>query len=92
LLAKGYHVVAKGLSNQRAETLAANVRRWDAYQENAWLGEVDPPIDYGPPVRVFVKRRLKDDLYLHRFSSFYSKNAKTSGHSERHGKLILYHP
>ncbi len=41
--------------------------RWDAYQENAWLGEVDPPIDYGRPVRVFVKRRLKDGEYLHSY-------------------------
>jgi hypothetical protein len=67
LLAKGYHVMAKGLSNRRAEALAAKVRRWDAYQENAWLGEVDPPIDYGRPVRVFVKRRLKGDQYLHSY-------------------------
>lgn len=67
LLAKGYHVMAKGLSNRRAEALAAKVRRWDAYPENAWLGEVDPPIDYGRPVRVFVKRRLKDNQYLHSY-------------------------
>jgi len=61
LLAKDYHVMAKGLSNRQAEALAAKVRRWDPYQENVWLGEVDPPIDYGCPVRVFVKRRLKND-------------------------------
>jgi hypothetical protein len=67
LLAKGYHVMAKGLSNRRAEALAAKVKRWDTYQENSWLGEVEPPVDYGRPVRVFVKRRLKDGAFLHSY-------------------------
>lgn len=67
LLAKGYHVMAKGISNRRAEALAAKVSRWDPYQENSWLGEVDPPVDYGRPVRVFVKRRLKNGEYLHSY-------------------------
>ena len=67
LFAKGYQVMAKGLSNRRAEALAANVGRWDPYQENARLGEVEPPIDYGRPVRVFVKRRLKDGEYRHSY-------------------------
>jgi len=67
LLARGYHVMAKGMSNRRAEALARQVQRWDAYQENAWLGEVDPPTDYGCPVRVFVKRRVKDGQFLHSY-------------------------
>ena len=67
LLAKGYHVMAKGLSNRRAEALAAKVNRWDPYQENSWLGEVEPPVDYGRPVRMFVKRRLKDGAFLHSY-------------------------
>ena len=67
LLARGYHIMAKGLSNRRAEALARQVQRWDLYQENAWLGEVDPPTDYGRPVRVFVKRRLKDGQFLHSY-------------------------
>lgn len=67
LLAKGYQVMAKGLSNRRAEALAAKVGRWDSYQENAWLGEVEPPVDYGRRVRVFVKRRLKDGERLHSY-------------------------
>lgn len=65
LLARGYHVMAKGMSNRRAEALARQVQRWDTYQENVWLGEVDPPTDYGRPVRVFVKRKLKDGQLLH---------------------------
>lgn len=66
LLERGYHVVAKGLSNRRAEALARQVCRWDPYQD-IWLGEVDPPIDYGRPVRVFVKRRLKDGVFCHSY-------------------------
>ena len=66
LLARGYQVVAKGLSNRRAEALARQVRRWDAYND-AWLGEVPPPADYGRPVRCFVKRRLKEDRFVHSY-------------------------
>ena len=67
LLSRGYHVLAKGISNRRAEALSRQVQRWDAYAENAWLGEVAPPTDYGHPVRVFVKRRLKDGQFLHSY-------------------------
>jgi hypothetical protein len=66
LLARGYQVIAKGTSNRRANALAKEVRRWDAYGD-IWLGEVAPPVDYGRPVRVFVKRRLKDGKYRHSY-------------------------
>jgi hypothetical protein len=67
LLARGYHVVAKGMSNRRAESLARQVRRWDAYRPDVWLGEVPSPVNYGRPVRVFVKKRLKNDKYVHSY-------------------------
>lgn len=66
LLARDYQVIAKGMSNRRAEALARQVPRWDAY-EGSWLGEVDPPVDYGRPVRVFVKRRLKNGALSHSY-------------------------
>lgn len=66
LLQRGYHVVAKGMSNRRAEALANRVSRWDAYGD-VWLGEVEPPVDYGRPVRVFVKRRLKEAAFAHSY-------------------------
>ena len=66
LLARDYHLVAKGMSNRRAGALAKKVGRWDAYGD-IWLGEVAPPVDYGRPVRVFVKRRLKDDKFRHSY-------------------------
>jgi hypothetical protein len=59
LLGRGYQLVAKGMNNQRAIALSRQVKRWDAYTENAWLGEVAPPMDYGRPIRVFVKKRCK---------------------------------
>ena len=63
---RDYHLIAKGISNRRAEALAKQVARWDAY-EAVWLGEVEPPIDYGRAVRVFVKRRLKDGAFVHSY-------------------------
>jgi hypothetical protein len=66
LLTRGYQTMAKGLSNRRAEALARQVRRWDVY-DNYWLGEVTAPVDYGRPVRVFVKRRLKEGCFLHSY-------------------------
>lgn len=68
LLARGYHVLAKGISNRRAELLARQVKRWDSYKTNAWLGEIDHPnLDYGRSVRVFVKRRLKNEQFFHSY-------------------------
>jgi hypothetical protein len=67
LLARGYHVLAKGISNLRAETLARKVSRWDLYREDVWLAEVDPPTHYGRPVRCFVKRQLKDGKFHHSY-------------------------
>ena len=66
LIQRGYHVVAKGMSHSRAEALSRQVSRWDVY-EGVWLGEVEPPVDYGRPVRVFVKRRLKEGAFVHSY-------------------------
>lgn len=66
LIQRDYHVVAKGMSHSRAEALSRQVSRWDAY-EGIWLGEVESPVDYGRPVRVFVKRRLKDGAFVHSY-------------------------
>lgn len=75
LLARGYQVNAKGLSHRRAQALAARVERWDSYQEHTWLAEVAAPVDYGRPVRVFVKRRWKDDKFHY---SYYVSTLKLS--------------
>jgi len=52
------------MSNRRTEYLVRQVRRWDRYGED-WLAEVPSPIDYGRPVRVFVKRRIRDQRTFH---------------------------
>jgi hypothetical protein len=66
ILARGYHVLAKGISNRRANAWAEKVRRWDAYGD-VWLGKVVPQVDYGRPVRAFVKRRLKKGKPCHSY-------------------------
>jgi hypothetical protein len=66
LLARDYQVMMKGLANRRAKALAQEVHRWDPY-EDGWLGEVPPPVDYGRPVRVFVKRRLKEGEFRYSY-------------------------
>ena len=91
LLACDYHVLAKGISNRRAVALARQVRRWDAYQD-AWLGEVAPPTDYGRPVRVFVKRRRKNETFC--YSSYLStlalsaKSQFMAGYDDRGGAEV----
>ncbi len=67
LFGRGYHVVAKGMSNRRAVALATQVRRWDPYRTDVWLGEVPPPVDYGRPVRCFVKKRQHKGEVLHSY-------------------------
>jgi hypothetical protein len=66
LLKRGYHVIAKGLSGFRANALARSVRRWDTYNDFQ-LAEVQPPIDYGRPVRIFVKRVWKNEKWRHSY-------------------------
>jgi hypothetical protein len=86
LLARGYHVVAKGFNNRRAHALANQVQRWDAYND-VWLGEVEAPIDYGRSVRVLVKRRLKEEKFVHSYYvstlSFSSKPQFLSCYNQR---------
>jgi Transposase DDE domain group 1 len=59
-------VVAKGAANRRAELLAKQVKRWDVYHAT-WIGEVVSPIDFGRPVQVFVKKRVKNGGFVHRY-------------------------
>jgi hypothetical protein len=66
LLERGYQIMMKGTSSQRAHALAQRATRWDPYGD-AWLACVDPPVDFGRPVQVFVKKRLKDDRFLHNY-------------------------
>lgn len=66
LLNRGYQVIAKGKSNFRANALARQAKRWDAYDDYE-LAEVPSPVDFGRPVRLFLKRRRKDDHWHHSY-------------------------
>jgi len=57
LLERGYQVIAKGMSNRRAEALARQVVRWNPYHD-AWLGRVEAPVQFARTVQMWVKRRL----------------------------------
>lgn len=59
-------MVAKGMSHSRAKALAKRVSRWDGYR-GVELGEVEPPVEYGRPVRVFVKRVEKEEGLIHSY-------------------------
>lgn len=78
LLSRQYQIVAKGISNRRAEALAKQVTRWDAYGD-VWLGRVPSPVDLGRPVQMFVKKRLKKGDFRH---SYYvaTVNLPSKGH------------
>ena len=58
--------MVKGASNRRAEALSRQVARWDVYRD-AWLGQVEAPVDFGRPVQVIVKRRLTKDGFCHSY-------------------------
>ena len=66
LLARDYQIMAKGLSNRRAEAWAKQVTRWDAYQD-VFLAEIPSLIDLGRPVRVFIKKRPKADQFCYSY-------------------------
>ena len=61
LLKRDYHVIAKGLSNVRANFLAKSVRRWDTY-DDCQLAEVPPPIDYGRLTQSLLHRSTRVHL------------------------------
>lgn len=66
LVGQGYHILAKGMNSNHAMALVRQVQRWDTYKD-AWVAEVPAPQDYARPVRVFVKRRLKDDEFQYSY-------------------------
>jgi hypothetical protein len=66
ILQQNYHLIAKGMSSRRAENLGRQVSRWHPYRD-AFLGEVEPPDDFGRPVHCYVKRRPKENGFVHSY-------------------------
>lgn len=92
LLARGYQVLAKGFSGKRAKALAAHVCRWDVYDNQSWLGWVEPTFDLGRAIQVVVKRRLHKGKLKHSYYvttlSFPSKRALMDRYNQRGGAEI----
>jgi len=92
LLTRGYQLLGKGFSGKRAKALASRVSRWDAYDDQSWLGWVDPTFDLGQPVQVMVKRRLHKGKLKHSYyvttMFFPSKRAFMNRYNQRGGAEI----
>ena len=91
IVERGYHILAKGINHNRAAALAKKVKRWDQFGD-VWLGEVPAPTDYARPVRVLVKRQIKDGANRHSYYvttlSFSSKSLLQSTYNARGGAEV----
>ena len=67
LLERGYQLLTKGFSGKRAHALARCVQRWDAYDDQSWLGSITPTFDLGRPVYVLVRKRLHKGRWKHSY-------------------------
>ncbi len=74
LLERGYQALGKGYSGKRAVAWAKHVKRWEKYDEKCWLGDIEPLVDYGCPIKVFIRRRLTKKGYHY---SYYATTLKT---------------
>lgn len=66
LLARHYHFIAKGFSGRRANVLARQVQRWNAYGD-VWLGRVPCPLPAAREIDTWVLRRWKKDKWVHSY-------------------------
>jgi Transposase DDE domain group 1 len=87
LLQRHYQTVAKGFSGKRANALAAEVQRWDHYDETSFLGTVPDRLNLGRPVTMLVRKRLQHDQWKHSYYvstlAFPSKQAFFDRYSQR---------
>lgn len=87
LLKRHYQVLSKGFSGKRANALARQVARWDAYDEKCQLGRVSPTFDLGRPIDVLVKRRWHKEQWRHSYYvstlTFPSKQAFMARYDQR---------
>ncbi len=92
LIEQGYQVIAKGFSGKRAYALAQQVVRWDAYDNTCWLGCVPPPVDFGRPVQIVVKKRRHQQDFKHSYYvstlPFPSKKALMARYNDRGGAEV----
>ncbi|MBV7326994.1 transposase [Chloroflexi bacterium TSY] len=60
LLNRNYQFMMKGNSNRRAHLWAQQVTRWDPCGD-VFLAEIPSPIKFNRPVRIFLKKRVKNE-------------------------------
>ncbi|MBV7330724.1 hypothetical protein KFU94_21255 [Chloroflexi bacterium TSY] len=60
LLSRNYQFMMKGNSNRRAHLWAQQVTRWDPCGD-VFLAEIPSPIKFNRPVRIFLKKRVKNE-------------------------------
>lgn len=58
LLKRGYHVLARGVSNRRAGKLFTQVQRWRRLSNQKTVGCVTTPSSFSRPIHTFVVRSL----------------------------------
>jgi hypothetical protein len=91
LVARGYHILAKGINYNRAKSLAKQVQRWDPFGKDG-LGEAPAPKDYARPVRVIVKRQWKNDAFRYSYYvttlAFSSKKLFQTSYNARGGAEV----
>ncbi|MCB0832172.1 MAG: transposase [Bacteroidetes bacterium] len=87
LLQRGYQVIGKGFSGNRANTLARQVTRWDPYDSLCQIGRVQPTFQLGRPIDVLVARRWKKQRWRHSYYvttlTFPSKQAFMDKYNQR---------
>ncbi|MDQ7069242.1 MAG: hypothetical protein Q9M48_00555 [Rhodobacterales bacterium] len=92
LLNKGYQILAKGFSGKRAHALADQVSRWDIFDDQSWLGWVEPTFDLGRSIQVVVRRKLHKGHFKHSYyvatPTFSSKRALMIHYNQRGGAEI----
>jgi hypothetical protein len=92
LLGRDYQLLSKGFSGKRAHALARCVQRWDAYDDQSWLGRVTPTFDLGRPVYVLVRKRLHKGQWKHSYYvttlTFPSKRAFMDKYNQRGGAEV----
>lgn len=87
LLQRGYQVIGKGFSGNRANSLARKVARWDTYDSYCQIGRVTPTFELGKPIDVLIARRWKKEQWRHSYyvttMTFPSKNAFMDKYNQR---------
>ncbi len=87
LLARQYHLLAKGASHRRSAKLATQVHRWVPLGPNKWVGRVPTPAAFVHPVDTFALRyqTVKGWKHAYLLSSLGLSGRATAGLYDQRG-------